>query len=63
MEILLSRDDRKRLEQYAAHAGMTVDQAATDLARAELGRRYRLSRSNGDVVPFQALKRPDESTR
>lgn len=63
MEIQLSRDERKRLEQYAASRGMTFEQAATELARAELGRRYRLPRSNGDVVPFQALKRPDDRTR
>ena len=62
MEIQLSRDQRKQLEQYAASRGITPEEAATELARGER-RRYRLPRSNGEVVPFQGLKRPEDSTR
>ncbi len=63
MEIQLSRDQRKQLEQYAASRGITPEEAAIELARGELGRRYRLPRSNCEVVPFQGLKRPDDPTR
>ncbi len=63
MEIQLSRDQRKQLDQYAASRGITREEAATELARSELGRRYRLPRSNGEVVPFQGLKRPEDPTR
>lgn len=63
MEIQLARDQQKRLEQYAADRGMTLEQATTELASAELERRYRLRRSNGEVVPIRGLKRPEDPTR
>ncbi len=62
MEIQLSRDERRRLEEYAEAQGLPLHEALIHAARAELDRRYRLPAQHGSVVPFQALKRDDPDT-
>lgn len=62
MEIKLSRDERRRLEEYAEAQGLPLHEALIHAARAELDRRYRLPAQHGSVVPFQALKRDAPDT-
>jgi len=53
MEIQLSRDERRRLEEYAEAHGLPLHEALIHAARAELDRRYRLPAQQGQVVPLK----------
>lgn len=57
MEIQLSRDERRRLEEYAEAQGLPLHEALIHAARAELDRRYRFPAQQGSVVNFEGLKR------
>lgn len=49
----LSAAELALVKTYADEHGMTVDQAATQLARQALAARYRRSKPMGKVVPFK----------
>ncbi len=57
MEIQLSRDERRRLKEYAEALGLPEHEALIHAARTELDRRYRLKAQQGSVVNFEGLKR------
>ncbi len=58
MEIQLSRDERRRLEEYAEAHGLPLHEALIHAARAELDRRYRLPAQQGSVVPIKGRESP-----
>lgn len=57
MEIQMSRDERRRLKEYAEALGLPEHEALIHAARVELDRRYRLKSQQGSVVNFEGLKR------
>lgn len=57
MEIQLSRDERRRLEEYAEALGLSLEQALIHAAGEEIERRYRLPAREASVVPIKGLIR------
>lgn len=48
----LTDDQMKQLEEFAQEKGMSVDEAASFMASAELRARYTKPRNSGAVLPF-----------
>lgn len=49
----LSDAEQRALEQFAQERGITVDEAATQLARQSIERRYVRRKQVGNVVPIK----------
>ena len=49
----LSEAETRALEQYAQQRGITPDEAATELARETIQRRYVRRRAPASVLPFK----------
>lgn len=43
----------EQIRRYAEQRGLTVDQAATELARRAIATRYVMRKTPGRVVPFK----------
>lgn len=49
----MSEAEHKQLQEYAQQRGITTDEAATELARLTIQRRYVRRRAPSQVLPFK----------
>lgn len=56
-EVSLSRDELVRVRTYALANGLSLEEAATRLARQAINDRFVIPKRQGSVTPLGALKR------
>ena len=55
--VFLTAKERERIRAVAVERGISVEEAAVQLAKEVIRRRFLLPSTQGQVLPFQGLKR------